>query len=195
MKKELTALVFLLILFLLMWSTSRAQTKYISEWDFVRITKDTTFEQLEPKLSFLETPTGKKYKVTVKIEPVALVTTIREDFIFSGSWEKPENTYDPFLNQNCVWSLQVGASVAINFTGTKIEMSTTTDKHHGILDVYVDGILNKVDLYSPTRQNFQIVFSKELSPGAHSIVARVSGTKNPLSTGTYGIVDFFRVTQ
>lgn len=172
-----------------------AQTKYVTEWDFIKITKDTSFTQTTGQLGFLETPNNRKYKVTIKYEPVVQVTA-REDFTLTGAWNTPTDTRDPFLNNSCAWSQETGATLTLTFIGEKIEMVTATDKGHGIVAITIDdGPQDNVDLYSSTRKNFANVYSKTFAHGTHTIKVRVTGTKNPASTGVVGIVDYFLITQ
>lgn len=168
---------------------------YVTEWDFVKITKDTSFTQTEGQLSFIETESNRKYKVTVTLEPVLQVVA-REDFTLTGTWETPMDTRDPFLNNSCAWSIQTGATLSLTFTGQKIELVTSTDKTHGIVAITIDdGPQENVDLYSATRKNFTNVFSKTVPYGDHTIKLRVTGTKNPSATNVVGIVDYFLVYQ
>jgi len=52
------------------------------------------------------------------------------------------------------------------------------------------GPATSVDLYSPTAQAAQVVFSSNnLAPGSHTMVITVTGTKNNASSGTRVDVD------
>ncbi len=87
-----------------------------------------------------------------------------------------------------------GASSTLTFTGTSIDWVTATGKSYGQAEVTIDGVSQgTVDLYASTAQ-WQVPESYNgLSPGPHTIVVKVLGTKNPSSKGTAVVVDAFIV--
>jgi hypothetical protein len=86
-------------------------------------------------------------------------------------------------------------SVTLSFVGTRIEWYTEKFKHHGIAAVSIDnGPETNVDLYATTGgQQLLVYTSPALTQGAHTFKIRVTGTKNPASTGYYAIHDFVKV--
>lgn len=76
-------------------------------------------------------------------------------------------------------------SISIQFDGVGFDWITCLAPDCGIAKVSVDGgALISVDLYAPTLQFQQSVFSTSLlAMGAHRVVIAWTGTKNPASTG------------
>ena len=117
-------------------------------------------------------------------------------FNFSGTgWVHGVSTGDPYLNNTLSYSNVVNNSASVSFMGSKVELYSAKASHHGIVAVSIDnGPETNVDLYSATRQNFALVFaSGNLSQGPHTIKMRVTGSKNPVATGTYAILDYVAI--
>lgn len=83
--------------------------------------------------------------------------------------------------------------VKFNFTGKKLTWFARRGPDMGQARVTIDGVSKGiVDLYSPTEDwSFSKTFGK-LGDTKHSLVIRVLGTKNALSTGTTVAVDAFQ---
>jgi hypothetical protein len=84
--------------------------------------------------------------------------------------------------------------VTFSFTGTAIDWVTATGPAYGQAQVTIDGVSKgTVDLYQASAQ-WQVLQSYTgLSSGPHTIVVKVTGTKNTSSTGTGVVVDAFVV--
>jgi len=87
-----------------------------------------------------------------------------------------------------------GAQVTFSFTGTGIDWVTATGPAYGQAQVTIDGVSKgTVDLYQAASEWKVLQSYTGLSPGAHTIVVKVLGTKNASSTGTGVVADAFVV--
>jgi Ca2+-binding RTX toxin-like protein len=92
------------------------------------------------------------------------------------------------------FSTQTGATARLTFRARSVGWVTVTGPNRGIAQVSVDGSAPvNVDLYSPTTRLTQVLFSTNgLNPAVnHNLTIRVTGTRNPASTGTRVDVDGF----
>lgn len=108
----------------------------------------------------------------------------------SGSWSRgtPNDAYGGALR----YSGGSSAKAVFAFTGREVAWVSTKGSNRGKADVYVDGTKRAtVDLYASSTQWRQVVFSLELSPGAHTLEVRPTGTKNASSSGKRVDVDAF----
>jgi alpha-amylase len=88
-----------------------------------------------------------------------------------------------------------GARAEFTFTGTSVTWISYRANWVGLVDVSVDGgPVSRVDLYSPTEQLRVPIFTRNLTPGPHTLRIDVTGDKNPASVGAFVIVDAFDVT-
>ncbi|WP_217176939.1 glycoside hydrolase domain-containing protein [Streptomyces sp. AC495_CC817] len=88
-------------------------------------------------------------------------------------------------------------TMTFRFTGVQAELLGNTDPAHGTYAFSVDGGPETiVDAYSATRQYRQLLFSTGVLPaGAHTVVLRVTGEKNPAASRAGAQIDFARVTR
>jgi hypothetical protein len=87
-----------------------------------------------------------------------------------------------------------GAQVTFSFTGTAIDWVTALGPAYGQAQVLIDGVSKgTVDLYQAASQWKVLQSYTGLTPGSHTIVVKVTGTKNTSSTGTGVVVDAFVV--
>jgi O-glycosyl hydrolase len=110
-------------------------------------------------------------------------------FDYSGSWQHcsgsacgdPQDLYDGTTS----WDGQAGDSVTFRFSGVQARLYGVDDSNEGIGDVSVDGgASTEIDFYSHTRVGDALVWSSPvLAPGTHTITLRVSGDRNPQSSG------------
>jgi hypothetical protein len=86
------------------------------------------------------------------------------------------------------------ATSTLSFTGTSVKWIAATGPSYGEASVSIDGIsMGTVDLYAST-VHWQVAEPYlGLTPGPHTIVVTVLGTKNPTSVGTKVVVDAFVV--
>ncbi len=104
------------------------------------------------------------------------------------NWTSPS-----FHNNTLSYSDVPGSYVTLSFIGYRIRWYTEMKTTHGIVAVSIDGgAETMVDLYRLyTGQYLMVYESPMLSLGTHTIKLRVTGTKNPASTGYYAIHDRF----
>jgi len=115
------------------------------------------------------------------------------DFQYQGNWEQgsgDELSVGKF-NGDSHHTTTAGATSTIAFNGTKLDLYTTVDAHHGMFTVSVDGgQAVTVDLYNPTRQFQELVYSTgTLSAGSHTVTITVLGEMNSASTGATVTLD------
>jgi hypothetical protein len=112
---------------------------------------------------------------------------------YTGTW---------FLNTNGTQSggtaalaTDAGSRATITFNGSGIRWIAYRDAWSGLANVYVDGVLKAtIDTYVPIDQPQSTGFDiGGLTPGTHSLTIEVTGTRNPLSGGSWIWVDAFDV--
>ncbi len=94
-------------------------------------------------------------------------------------------------------STMPGAQATFTFTGTSISWIGARGPQSGIADVFLDGsLVAEVDLYSPTEQIQQAVFTATgLADASHTLTIEVTGRQNPASQNALVVVDAFEVTS
>lgn len=112
---------------------------------------------------------------------------------YTGSW-----THDPMgsaYNGTFSYSNIAGNSATLTFEGKYIAFLSSLESNRGIVEILLDGVSQgEFDLYSASTARQQIIFSKnDLSEGSHTIEIRVTGKKNPASSGAYVEVDAFEI--
>jgi hypothetical protein len=90
----------------------------------------------------------------------------------------------------------VGDTVTIAFDGTQISYYALKAYDHGIAAVSLDGgAETMVDLYAPTVQGNQLVWTSPVLPaGRHTFRVRATGQKQASATDTYAAIDRVVVT-
>ena len=110
-------------------------------------------------------------------------------FSYSGTWG---TSSDPAkYQQDDHYSSTTGDAVVISFRGTSIALFGAKAAWHGIAAVSLDdGPEVDADCYAATREDqARLYASATLPDGVHRLKVRVSGRKNPASTGTTVAVD------
>lgn len=94
-------------------------------------------------------------------------------FAFTGTWTKETGTN--FVNETNRWA-NVGSSLTLNFTGSKVYLVGTTDPNHGQATISIDGgDPVTVDTSASERATGQIWFSSEdLDDGPHTLTLTVA---------------------
>lgn len=127
------------------------------------------------------------------------VTSPTEGFEFPAKWVAESGLDATRWMEGTEHWVRAGdtPSMTFRFTGVQAELLGNTDPAHGTYAVSVDGGPETVvDAYSATRQYQQLLFSTGiLDPGAHTIVLRVTGQKNPAASRAGAQIDFARVTK
>jgi hypothetical protein len=86
-----------------------------------------------------------------------------------------------------------GGTANFKFSGTSVTWLARTGPDRGIASVTIDGVSKgTVDLYSASPSGLGKAFTG-LTSATHTILVKVSGTKNASSTGTFVTVDGFTV--
>lgn len=117
------------------------------------------------------------------------------NYVGSG-WVHGSNTVDPYYKSTVSFSNVAENYLTLTFIGNQAEFYAAKAPHHGIAAISVDnGPETDVDLYAPSRENYAKVYSTNIFNfnQTHTLKIRVKGTKNPLSTGTYVIVDYLKI--
>lgn len=93
-----------------------------------------------------------------------------------------------YADNQALFSNTAGSKIEYNFTGNSLTIVTQKRDDFGIMNVYLDGSLQQIDLYSKdVKYGINLDFSFE--EGLHNLVIEVSGEKNSESSGYYILVD------
>ncbi|MHB9141036.1 MAG: GDSL-type esterase/lipase family protein [Paludibacter sp.] len=114
---------------------------------------------------------------------------------YSGTWVTDVN--DIYYSTTCHVSNTANSSFQTTFTGTQVFWYGLKNDDLGMADVFIDGVLaaEVIDCYSTTKA-VNILFSKtDLPKASHTIKVMVKGTKNPSSSGTAVVHDYFDFPQ
>ncbi|KAJ7444844.1 copper radical oxidase [Mycena latifolia] len=117
--------------------------------------------------------------------------------LYSGKWDELFST--AYVGKSLQQTLQVGAYISFAFTGTGIEWFGNCDRHHGVSDVYIDGLLvQSVDAWCDAdkpRKQQRIFWDYNLAPQKHTFKIVNTGAR-PGSKRTYlASMDAFVVTK
>ena len=93
-------------------------------------------------------------------------------FTYSG-WTQETGTQ--YINGTNMWA-NAGASLKLEFTGTKVYLMGTKDPNHGTADIYIDGDkVATIDTNATARSLGQMIFqSDDLADGKHTLELRVT---------------------
>lgn len=112
--------------------------------------------------------------------------------VYGGQW-KATRLKEAYAN-GLRYTSVAGAQANFSFTGSTVAWVAQKSVAGGQAEVYIDGVhVATVDLYSPSKQHRQVVFSQTgLDPSVrHTLKVRALGTKKPVSKGTLVSVDAF----
>lgn len=85
-------------------------------------------------------------------------------------------TNDRLSGRNGVWTSNVGATIALTFTGTWVNIGFFGNPNSGTVTVSIDGVSQgTIDTYRTSDQAFNVLYS-ELSAGTHTITLSLLGT-------------------
>jgi hypothetical protein len=113
---------------------------------------------------------------------------------YTGNWYL--NTNPAMSGGTAALAMDANSSATVSFTGTGITWVGYQDQWSGVAKIYVDGTLQAslVDTYSASEIAQSAVYSiSGLSPGAHTLMIVVTGTRNVASAGSWIWVDAFNV--
>ena len=128
--------------------------------------------------------------------PSASMSTLQEtsgSVAYSGGWTHA--ALSGASGGSVDESSTTDATATFTFTGTSVAFVTARGASRGIAQITLDGDdKGAVDLFSATIKTKRVAWaSAALAPGSHTLVVRVTGTKNPHATGTRIDVDAFLV--
>jgi fibronectin type 3 domain-containing protein len=114
--------------------------------------------------------------------------------VYTGSWYNYGD--ERASGGNYRYNNREGDTFTITFYGTGAKYIAYKDSNYGKAEVYIDDVLmTTVDLYSASSsyQNIVWITTPPLTLGIHKLTIKNTGTKNPLSSGTYINVDAIEV--
>jgi uncharacterized protein YjbI with pentapeptide repeats len=109
----------------------------------------------------------------------------------SDTWGHSTSGTDAFKSTNA-YEGAAGNYATFTFQGTQVQLYMVKDPGHGIGAISIDnGPETLVDLYSPARKAYQLMWAAgNLYPGVnHTMKIRVTGSKDPRSTGSNVSID------
>jgi hypothetical protein len=128
--------------------------------------------------------------------PLTVGPGLYDDFdpaiLFRGDWHKQSAIHGPDRDTT-TYAETPGAEVSIAFEGRELHYIHAMGPDYGVASVTIDGQAREpLDLYL-RELDWQHQTTFALQPGRHLAVVRVSGEKNPASTGTRVDLDSFQV--
>jgi glycosyltransferase involved in cell wall biosynthesis len=128
--------------------------------------------------------------------PLAVGPGFYDDYdpaiLFRGDWQKVSKLHGPDRDTN-THAETPGAEIAFAFEGRELNYIHGMGPDYGIASVTIDGQAKEpIDLYYKDL-DWQHKATFALSPGRHLAVIRITGDKNPASTGTRIDLDSFEV--
>lgn len=110
-----------------------------------------------------------------------------------SNWKDDNNNYDGTIKY--IEKPKGIENVSLTFIGTGIEVLSQVNYERGKYEVIIDGkSQGMVDTYSSTAEKQKTIFSKnDLENGKHTIMLKVTNTKNDNSSGTKVELDAFKV--
>jgi uncharacterized delta-60 repeat protein len=126
--------------------------------------------------------------------PTTVVSVNDDQFTYAGTWLTDASIPAKFHGDDH-YSSDVDATYSLGFTGTDVALFGSRAPHHGIGGVSIDGGAEVgVDWYAATRADNTLLWSASLPAGNHVVTVRVTGAKNPASTGTVITADRIDIT-
>jgi hypothetical protein len=112
---------------------------------------------------------------------------------YSGLWAWSTVSRTFLSGGSATLAAMSGARATFTFTGTQARWIGFRDSYAGIVNVYIDGVLQtQVDTYSfESRANVGLYTTPTLAPGTHTLTLEATGTRNPMSGGNWVWVDAF----
>lgn len=138
----------------------------------------------------------------ITYSPASTVTNPAPEIIttwnhFSGNVAPNPAWLNTFVLKTGSFSKISGSTAVIKFNGNKIELLGEKTDNKGKATFKIDSGPEsaEVDLYAATgTNNSQVIFeAKDLPDGQHTLTVKVTGTKNPASSGFYVLIDGARI--
>ena len=115
---------------------------------------------------------------------------------YAGTWGHG-NRARPWSGATAALATLTAASAraTVNFSGVGVRWVGFKGPQTGHANVYLDGtLMTTVDTYAATEELEAVLFSAVgLVAGTHTLIVEATGTKNPLSTDPFVVVDAFDV--
>ena len=127
----------------------------------------------------------------------ASMTTLQEtdgSIVYASSWT--QSALSGSAGGHVLQSSVTDDTATFTFTGTSVALVSTLAKGRGIAAITLDGgAAELVDLYSAAKHAKRVVWTPDLplTPGTHTVVVRITGTKNASATSTRVDIDAFLV--
>lgn len=88
------------------------------------------------------------------------------------------------------YSNKAGSAAQLTGTTASVGIVGSYGPGYGKAEVWIDGVsAGVIDAYAPSYAHNQVLFSKAVSAGTHTVVLKALGTKNASSTGTVFVFD------
>jgi len=133
---------------------------------------------------------GSTVTVAVTINPYRVVEDTSAGITFDRFVPVRSAAYS---NGSYVYGRWTNTRIDARFSGTRIIWIGPKQPNYGKADVYIDNVkLATVDCYAPPAQATSVATiwrSPELAPGAHIISIRLTGARNPASSGNIVVID------
>ncbi len=129
--------------------------------------------------------------------PTASVSTVQETsgtVAYSGTWahSRLSGSTGRFVQR----SSSTNATATFSFNGTSVALVTSKAAARGVAQITLDGTdVGTVDLYATSKKTRKVAWASDaaLAPGSHTLVIRVTGTKNSSSIDARIDIDAFLV--
>lgn len=143
-----------------------------------------TSNNVEQKANFI---------VTVKNKDKSLragtYSALEPRLVYTGEWKVSEM----LARSNTAiekYSEESGSTVSFHFYGTGIKLYGDKDNTRGITNVYIDGVKERLDAYSPIEETDEILYEKDgLEEQDHTVILEVSGNKHVKAIDYYTYIN------
>jgi cell wall-associated NlpC family hydrolase len=112
---------------------------------------------------------------------------------YAGSWTS--GTSSAASGGGYRYSYSAGATLTMHFRGTSVALIGPMGPSYGRIEIWLDGVkVATVSQYATTYQHQRVVWSVSgLTNADHTLVVRVTGTKDAASSGTIFVFDAFDI--
>ncbi len=141
------------------------------------------------EVKLVDTPSMASHSLT--IDDTVRGSGIAQFTYIGGGWQHCTDCEAAKFERSDSWNAIANESVTLAFRGTRISLYGARAPRHGIGAVSIDGgEQTRIDYYAATRADNVVLWtSPMLQAGPHTFTLRVSGAKNPASSGTVITVD------
>ncbi len=127
------------------------------------------------------TDAGKSWELITHVE---LYDDGRQPWVRTGPrWTKAPVPH--CLSRGVSVGRSQGQAITLPFTGSAVTLFGTRGPDHGLARIFVDNTFTaEVDCYAAELETQSVLFETDLDWGHHTLAIKVSGRKNPASSGT-----------